>query len=144
MNGKFLDRVKSSYMVLASFAIFGFCLMAFLEPRQSGQILYSVLTCSVFVFTYVYASGSNWRATQPGRALLYTALMFSGFVAWATISFWIGPQHEDIKSVVRGIITVFLMVMFVNFTLTVRRIQKYSRIQDQDQDKCPDQDKCCN
>ena len=121
---------RRSVQVMAIVALSGFALIGLADPNVSGQILYSVTTVMAFAFAYIYASGSNWRATAPGRALLYLVGMFASFLAWVSVSFWIGQNYEDTKSIIRGVLLVVLIVLFVNLVDIVWRMQRYQVDQD--------------
>lgn len=110
--------------IMVAAALTGFVFMGVADPRLAGQVLYSTMTILAFAFTLMYASRSNWRSTAPGRALLYLVAMFATLSAWLSVSFWIGDNFTDAKSIVREVLLVVLIVMFINLLITLRRIQQ--------------------
>lgn len=122
---------RPSYLVMAGIALLGLVFVGVADPTLAGQVLYSVMAIMAFAFAYIYASGSNWRSTAPGRALLYLVAMFAALSAWLSVSFWLGPGYDDEKAIVRGVLLVVLIVMFVNLVVTVWRIQRYRPDQDE-------------
>ncbi|PPF64529.1 hypothetical protein C5E11_03820 [Clavibacter michiganensis] len=59
-------------------------------------------------FILIYATWSNWRATAPGKALMYWVISFSGLILMNTIHLYTGryPGIEFVRIIVYTALTL--------------------------------------
>lgn len=129
--------------VILLVVVAGLVFVSLTDSRTTALVMYGVLTLLACTFTALYASRSNWRATEPGRALLYLVAMFATLAFWLAVSFWLGTRYGDAKNTVREILLIVLIVMFLNLVLTLRRIQQFRveqvKIEIEADKRCPNE-----
>jgi hypothetical protein len=73
-------------------------------------------------FVLVYATWSNWRATQPGKALMYWVISFSGLILMNTIHLYTG-RYPGIEFVRITVYTALALSVW-RLVLTLVRITR--------------------
>lgn len=116
------DAGPKEKATLALTAVSGAVFIAVADTKLAGMVLYIILSALAITFAVLYWARSNWRKTEPGRALMYINLLLAALGVWVTLSIWLQdsiPARDDIRSV---LLLGFVVVM-VNLILTLARVQ---------------------
>lgn len=110
-------------MVLAVLA--GVVIVGLFDPETEARIFLTAMTVLAWVFTLMYIARSPWRATQGGRALLYTSAAIALLGTQLISVWWFGDYR--FRAEVRDAVVIFLILTLLYRILVLFRIQQAAR-----------------
>ncbi|MCD2153486.1 hypothetical protein LQL77_07150 [Rhodococcus cerastii] len=119
-------------MVLAVLA--GVVIVGLFDPETEARIFLTAMTALAWAFTLMYITRSPWRATQGGRALLYTSAAIALLGTQLMTVWWFGDY--PFRAEVRDAVVIFLILTLLYRILVLFRIQQAARrVSDSDSTK---------
>ncbi|MDV6274106.1 hypothetical protein R3Q06_11400 [Rhodococcus erythropolis] len=110
-------------MVVAVLA--GVVIVGLFDPETEARIFLTAMTVLAWVFTLMYIARSPWRATQGGRALLYTSAAIALLGTQLISVWWFGDYR--FRAEVRDAVVIFLILTLLYRILVLFRIQQAAR-----------------
>ena len=118
-------------MVIAVVA--GLLVMFFCDPVTEAKVFLSAMTGLSWGFSLLYAARSNWRATQAGKALMYTSAALAMLGTQVLTVWWFGdyPFRDDVRNA-----TLILLILTLLYRIIVLlRFQNLDRQRDRHQER---------
>lgn len=113
-------------MLLAALA--GVVVVGLFDPETEARILLTTMTVLAWSFVIMYMTRSPWRATQGGRALLYTSAAIALLGTQLISVWWFGDYR--FRAEVRDLVVVLLILTLLYRMLVLFKIQKQARQSD--------------
>ncbi|OQM82008.1 putative phage holin [Rhodococcus sp. 66b] len=110
-------------MLLAALA--GVVIVGIFDPETEARIFLTSMTVLAWTFTIMYVTRSPWRATQGGRALLYTSAAIALLGTQLISVWWFGDYR--FRAEVRDLVVVLLILTLLYRILVLFRIQQAAR-----------------
>ncbi|MDV7244466.1 MULTISPECIES: hypothetical protein [Rhodococcus] len=101
-------------MILAF--LLGLVVISVYDAETEARILITSMTVLAWTFSILYATRSNWRVTQAGKALMYTSAALALLGTQIMSVWWLGnyPYRTEIRDVV-----LLLLVLTVLYRILV-------------------------
>lgn len=111
------------HYVLFVVALLGTALLFLEDLSTAANVLLLAATSAAGLFSLAYAVRSKWRATMPGRALLYSSLAFFTLGVQASLSIWVGSEYGG-WGAIRFSLYLVLALTSINMLLTLLHVQR--------------------
>lgn len=95
-----------------------------LPENLLGNIMTPGIAVLAWVFVILYGVRSNWKATQPGRALMYAMSSLAVYSSQVTVSVWTDssyPFRSEIRALLYWVLVGTLMNLIVVLLLSQRK-----------------------
>lgn len=93
-----------------------------LPENLLGNIMVGGIAVLSWLFVILYGVRSDWRSTQPGRAIMYAMASLALFTSQVTVTVWM--TDYPFRSEVRGVLYTFLALMLLNLVVTLLLSQR--------------------
>ncbi|QXW03997.1 putative phage holin [Rhodococcus globerulus] len=110
-------------MVLATLA--GLVIVGLFNPETEARVLLTSMTVLAWCFVVLYVTRSPWRATQGGRALLYTSAAIALLGTQLISVWWFGDYR--FRAEIRSVVVILLILTLLYRILVLFRIQQNAR-----------------
>ena len=95
-----------------------------LPENLLGNIMTPGIAVLAWVFVILYGVRSNWKATQPGRSLMYAMSSLAVYSSQVTVSVWTDssyPFRSEIRALLYWVLVGTLMNLIVVLLLSQRK-----------------------
>lgn len=111
--------------VMTVAVLVGVVIVGLFDPETEARIFLTAMTVLAWAFTLMYLTRSPWRATQGGRALLYTSAAIALLGTQLMTVWWFGDY--PLRAEVRDAVVILLILSLLYRILVLFRIQQTAR-----------------